>query len=142
MLYEFYDQTGDIDILRRLRSDVDTILEYYDRKIGQDGLVDNLDYWPFVDWQESWNESFGMPLAGLSGPSTIINLMYAYALNIASKICTATGREGLAVEYLARQDDIRHRVQQLCWDSQKGLYREGPDLHAILTARSILGGLE
>ncbi len=126
MLYEYYDQTGDQDLLKYLRSDVDAILEYYDRKIGQDGLVQNLDYWPFVDWQDDWKVSFGMPKAGLSGPSTIINLMYAYALDVGACICEATGRKGLAGEYRLRQEAILDRIQQVCWDEDKGLYREGP----------------
>ena len=126
MLYEYYHQTADSQILKALRSDVDAILEHYDRKIGADGLLYNLDYWPFVDWQEAWQQSYGMPLAGLQNSSTIINLMYAYALDQAARICDATDRPGLAAEYRNRQFRMIQSVQQLCWDDVKGLYREGP----------------
>ena len=41
-------------------------------------------------------------------------------------ICEATGRKGLAGEYRLRQEAILDRIQQVCWDEDKGLYREGP----------------
>ena len=37
-----------------------------------------------------------------------------------------TGREGLAEEYRKRQKQIAEKVQKLCWDEERGLYREGP----------------
>lgn len=128
MLQEYYLQTGDLEIIRLLRSDVDAVLAYFDRKIGSNGLVENLDYWPFVDWQPAWAETAGVPLAGQGCPSTIINLMYGYALASAANICTATGRPGLAEEYRQRQADITSRIQELCWDDNKGLYRDGPEV--------------
>lgn len=37
MLLEYYRRTGDTDILKRYRADVDSILEYYDRHLGAAG---------------------------------------------------------------------------------------------------------
>ena len=49
---------------KRYRADVDSILEYYDRHLGPQGLVENLGYWDFVDWQESWHDTMGRPSGG------------------------------------------------------------------------------
>ena len=129
MLLEYYQQTNDIETIKRYRSDVDTILEYYDRKIGVDGLVGSLGYWEFVDWQEVWSETAGMPTARLKGPSSIINLMYAYGLNCGAVLYEATGRNGMAEEYRMCQKAITTQVQQLCWDEEVGMYREGPKVN-------------
>lgn len=126
MLLEYYQQTGDVSVLKQYRSDVDEILEYYDRHIGEDGLVGKIDYWAFVDWQKEWRQTAGMPSAALSGPSTIINLMYAYALHCGAMINEYSGRSSLAAEYLERQSSIKQNIQKDCWDETKGLYREGP----------------
>ena len=128
MIWEFYERTGDRSVLLRYRSDVDAILEYYDRKIGASGLIESVDYWPFVDWLPEWRDTFGTPQAALQGPSTIINLMAAYALQVAAAIMRETGRTALAEEYLMRQKALCSRVQELCWDAEAGLYREGPAL--------------
>lgn len=126
MILEYYRRTGDVELLKRYRADVDMILEYYDRHIGSQGLVEDLGYWDFVDWQEMWQKSAGRPGAVSQGPSAIINLMYGYALLNAAEINELTGRTGLAQEYRDRQKAIADRVQELCWDEQRGMYREGP----------------
>ncbi len=127
MLYEYWQRTGDLDLLQQYRTDVDRILDYYDRHIGPSGLVEDLGYWDFVDWQDAWADNAGCPGATKSGPSTIINLMYGKALLAGSEIWAAAGRPPLSLEYQTRQKAIAERVQALCWDEDKGLYREGPD---------------
>lgn len=126
-LWEYYYHTKDIDILRRYRSDLDRILDYYDSKIDEKtGLVGWIGYWPFVDWQPVWDDKFGTPLSREEGPSTIINLMYAYALQRASDISKATGRKALAEEYLDRADSINKNVNSYCFDKCKMMYKDGP----------------
>lgn len=127
MLRDYYWQTGDKAEIKRYRSDVDTILEYYDRKVGESGLVEKVGYWPFVDWQEAWADNAGVPAAATVGPSTIHNLMYAYALQCGAELAEATGRNGLKQEYLDRQQAVCRKVQELCWDWEREMYRDGPE---------------
>ncbi len=127
MLREYYWQTGDLETVKRYRSDVDAILEYYDRQMGAGGLVEQVGYWAFVDWQKAWAETGGVPAAAAKGPSTILNLMYGYALQCGAQLAGAGGRSGLEREYLERQQAVCSRVRELCWDEERGMYREGPD---------------
>ena len=92
MLREFYEQTGEAETVKKYLPDIDMILTYYDRKIGDDGLVGRLGYWEFVDWQPAWAETGGIPAALQEGPSTIINLMYALALRNAAELNRIFGR--------------------------------------------------
>lgn len=127
MVEEYYLHTKDITELLRYRVDVDSILSYYELHMGKEGLVEHLGYWQFVDWQEAWRDNMGVPTAALTGPSTIINLMYAYALKCGARINEITGRYGMAEEYTRRQQNVLIQVQKLCWDEKNGLYKEGPD---------------
>lgn len=127
MLWEYYQQTGDEETVRICRGNIDRILDYYDAKIGEDGLVGRLEFWEFVDWQPDWAELAGIPRALQQGPSSIINLMYAYALGCGSSLFSAMGRKGLAEEYKSRREALLERIQDLCWDAEKGMYREGPE---------------
>lgn len=127
MLLEYVEQTKDLETVRPYFPDIDLILGYYDRRIGTDGLVGRLGYWEFVDWQEAWKACAGIPAALQEGPSTIINLMYAYALQCAARLNEIVGRYGLAEEYLQRQKQITETVERLCWDEDRGMYREGPN---------------
>lgn len=126
MLWEYYRQTGDKETVRLCRGDIDRILDYYDSKIGEDGLVGRLEFWEFVDWHPSWDDCAGTPRALQHGASTIINLMYAYALQCGIQLFQATGRSGLAEEYRQRRQTILDTVQRFCWDGDKNMYREGP----------------
>lgn len=128
MLWEYAERKDDPALIRLCRGDVDRVLDYYDSRIGADGLVGRLDFWEFVDWQDAWNATAGTPAALLHGPSTIINLMYAYALDCASKLMAKTGRPALAEEYRARREAILAAIEKRCWDETAGLYREGPDV--------------
>lgn len=126
MLWEYFWQTGELREVRKYFPDMDRILDYYDRKIGEDGLVGRLGYWEFVDWQEAWAENGGMPTALLHGPSTIINLMYTCALECAAKLNETAGRTGMAEEYKKRREAVLQEIQARCWDEERGMYREGP----------------
>lgn len=128
MILEYYRQTGDVSVLKAYRADVDRILETFAQKEGRSGLAENLDYWEFVDWQSDWGELFGRPRASLSGPSAVINLMYAQALEAGAQINENSGRPGMAQEYRKRKEHILSIVKELCWDPGKGLLKEGPDL--------------
>ncbi len=126
MLWEYYQQTKDMDTIQQCRGDIDRILDYYDRKIGNDGLVGRLEFWEFVDWQPAWNKWNGIPAALQSGASTIINLMYAYGLFCGGQLNHAMGRNGLSKEYETRRENILHTVWNDCWDEKQEMFREGP----------------
>ncbi|MEI2396175.1 alpha-L-rhamnosidase C-terminal domain-containing protein [Paenibacillus phytohabitans] len=124
MLYDYYWQSGDADLIKRYRSTVDAILDWFDRKIGDSGLVEQIGYWEYIDWVAEWEG--GMPVAGKEGPSTIHNLMYASALQTAAKLNAATGRSQVGEEYEARASRILGLIERLCWSKEQGMYREGP----------------
>jgi hypothetical protein len=111
---------------RLYRPDIDRILDYYDGKRDATGLVGPIGFWPFIDWQDGWKETWGVSPAYFEGPSAIINLMYAYALECGAKLYEATGRPGTAAEYRQRRGEILRKVKELCFDPEKGMVREGP----------------
>lgn len=128
MIKEYIDHTNDTEEIRKYLGDVDDILNYYDsHRESIYGLVGHIGYWPFVDWRQIWT-SQGVPNALAYGPSTIINLMYAYALEQAACICESVGRMGTAQEYRRRKSDITEMIQKICYNESRCLYREGPGL--------------
>jgi len=129
MIKEYIDYSNDVGEIRKYLGDVDDILTYYDsHREEKYGLVGQIGYWPFVDWQQAWASHGGIPNALEHGPSTIINLMYAYALEQAACVCEAVGRAGMAEEYRGRKKTITETVQRICYNEGRCLYREGPGL--------------
>lgn len=128
-LWEYVEHTGDLALGRLYRPDMDRILDYYDGKRDGSGLVGRIDPWAFMDWQDDWRETGGVSPAYFEGPSAIVNLMYAYALECGAKLYEATGRPGTAAEYRQRRAEILQKVKALCFDPEKGMVREGPACH-------------
>ena len=126
MIREYYFHTGDRSVLYQYRADCDRILAWFDGRLTERGLMGHPGFWPFVDWQDAWRENAGAPTALRHGESTVISLMYAFALGCAAEISAQSGRTELAEEYLARKQAICDAVQLFCWSEPRQMYREGP----------------
>ena len=127
MLNDYYLQTGSDHLLRRFRSTVDSILEWFGRKVGESGMAEQLGYWEFFDWPDEWGPGYGEPNAVLKeGISTDENLVYAYFLGVAADMYDRIGRTQDAGFYREERMRLLAAVQKLCWDDERGLYREGP----------------
>jgi alpha-L-rhamnosidase len=125
MVEDYYMQTGDKGIIKKYRSTIDTILNWYDERMGESGLVENLGYWEFIDWVKQWDK--GVPDAVNVGPSASHNFIYAYTLKVAARINKACGRDGIADEYEDRAASIINKVEKLCFCEEDNLYKEGPN---------------
>ena len=75
MLHDHMMYFGDREFLRIHMGTVDGILEYFRRNLDERGLVGKVGglngrdrYWSFIDWTKQWDQTSGMPHAGLYGP--------------------------------------------------------------------------
>lgn len=132
MLYDHMMYFGDKKFLREHMGAVDGILEFFNRNLDERGLVSKVGglnvfdrYWSFIDWTIQWNETTGMPRAGMAGPITMESLLYIMGLTHAAEILEYLGRKGVADEYRQRAEKVREAVNQYCTD-QDGMYLDGP----------------
>ncbi|HUM84998.1 MAG TPA: hypothetical protein PLN48_14730 [Lachnospiraceae bacterium] len=127
MLLEYWEHTGDIKILRRYYFDCRTILEAFRRCIDTNtGLLGATGFWDFVDWQSAWNENSGQPGALKKGPSTVMSLMLACALEDTARIGELAGFQAEAKEYRVQKETLLQAVRKYCFDGIRGMFREGP----------------
>lgn len=125
MLKDHLMYFGDLDLIRRYRPTIDAVLDWFDRKLTEQGMVDKTGYWSFVDWVEGWDQ-VSVPPANRKGPMTVYNLMYVVALVTAAELNEVTGRTGIADEYRLRAKEITTAVQNNCWDSGVRFFTDGP----------------
>jgi len=126
MLKDYYMETGDASLLERYRPTMESVLAWFKRKTGINGLVEDVGYWDFADWTDAWDDISGVPRAATAGPSTIHNLVYAYALETGAFIMEALNLNPLADNYRQERSSILEKIENLCWSEEKYLYREGP----------------
>lgn len=125
MICDHYDFFGDLEIVRRYRSTIDGILDWFDRSLAEDGFVHNDDrHWNYFDWVEGWEE--GVIPASRTGPNAAYSLLYIKALQRAAKLCRYTGRQDTAAEYEHRAGRIIKAIKETCWNEERGLFQDGP----------------
>ena len=128
MLEDYHAQTADAALLGRYRTTVDTVLDWFDRRVNRaTGLFDSTEHWPYFDWVEDWKN--GVPNAVWAGPSTLANLLLILGLRSGARVMALTGRTALGEEYEARARAVADAVERTAWDEAEGLYREGPDFN-------------
>ncbi|KAK3944420.1 Six-hairpin glycosidase-like protein [Diplogelasinospora grovesii] len=135
MIYDHMVNFGDERLIKRYIGAVDGVLNYFDERINDLGLVGQFDpdCWAFVDWVDEWFTP-GRGFTGLAvpkayyerGAATYNSLLYAYTLLKASEICAFLGRTNTAEEYLSRQQRLIQAVQRHCYDSGTGFFLDGP----------------
>ncbi len=132
MLFDHMMFFGDREFLRRHMGAIDGVLEYFRRSLDGRGLVGKTGgrngwepYWSFIDWTPQWDETSGMPAAGLQGPITMESLLYILGLSRAADILEYLGRSGVAEEYRGRAEEVRKAVARFCTD-ENGVVEDGP----------------
>ncbi|KAK8847728.1 hypothetical protein IAR55_005587 [Kwoniella newhampshirensis] len=129
---------------------INSVLEWFERKTGNKGLVTNLprEYWSFIDWHGDWegDEDFkdpGVPPAGRSdGTWSFMSMLYAYTLERVVTLCKQVGRPAQIDEYSSRAKRTIGAVKAHCFDGQaftdseasrKGPYSQQSQVWAVLS---------
>ncbi len=96
-----------------------SMLEQFEPYVNQDGLLENLPGWSFVDWVPQWNN--GDAPDGATGVSSINNLLYVYALQKSAQVEDYLGEPLLAQRLRARATRTANAVRAKFWDESRGL---------------------
>jgi alpha-L-rhamnosidase len=136
MLHDHMQYFGDKSLVRRYISTVDGILNYFDSRLNDLGLVGQFDEenWAFVDWVDEWTtprqikKSCMPPAYWTAGAATVNSLLYSMALLHAADIAEFIGRQSTAEEYRQRSKDINDAVNRHSFEA--GIYLDGPGVEA------------
>jgi len=86
-LEEYLKRSGDTDLIEKFRPRIEKLLKYFTGFENEDGLLEHLDSWNFVDWSHA-NEV----VQDVNYPT---NMLYSYALKAAARLY---GDESLKVK--------------------------------------------
>ena len=123
-----YDQmmwAGDKKFTSQFDIGIYTVLEWFNKKIQDNGLVGPIDWWAYADWCVDWKS--GVPPGGLEGNSALFSLHFSYTLKNAAKIYRFIGKKHLADIYEKQAKQLLESVNHLCFDAEKGLYSDTPE---------------
>ena len=115
----YYQWSGESEVLTDLYPHfleaIDWFMTYFDKNVG---LLGNLPYWVFIDW--AYNREKGKYNA-------IVNAQFMDCLRIVGKIAKMLGDSFHERKYYELADSIKNRLNELCWVSESGCYRDSTD---------------
>ena len=134
MVYDHIMYFGDRTLAAEHMPAIDQILHYFERHLTEEGYVEKIGgvnmearFWSFIDWADAWNDTSGMPTAGLKGPLTMETLLYIYGLQHAGYIADFLGRGEEARLYRERAAKAQEAVRKYCIVENK-MVQDGPGI--------------
>lgn len=101
-----------------------------------DGLVQGLPGWNFVDWAAGWEA--GMPPAADGGTSAVLNWHFVLALRTVAELEGLGGEPEMAALHRRRASEISTALDAACWDEDRGLYLDAPGRRDISEHAQVL----
>lgn len=134
MIYDHMMYFGDSSLVAEHMPAIDQILHYFERHLTKEGYVEKVGginmearFWSFIDWAEEWNDTSGMPTAGLKGSLTMETLLYIYGLQHAGYLADFLGRKEEAKLYRERAEKAQKAVLEYCM-GENGMLQDGPGI--------------
>jgi hypothetical protein len=144
MIHDYWLHRKDDAFIQSFSDGMQNVLKWYEKRIGPNGLLGKLQWWPFVDWSwslDSLENAGGVPPGGCSGSSSIITLQFAYSLQKAAQVFEYGGNRQLAARYKALASSLTSNTLKLCWDSKRNLLADRPDKKTFSQHANILAVL-
>ena len=127
MLNDYLWHRPDYEFIFEFLVPMQNIITWFEKRIDpKTGMLGSIEFWPFVDWADAWNEVRGTPPDALTGNSSITTLLFAMALDQASEIFNFYGYSDIGKSYTARADELTMATRKLCWDNEKGFMADSP----------------
>ena len=102
---------------------VRAVMEAFRRRVGENGLLQAMNGWNYVDWVgKAWND--GVPPDGHEGTSGVINWQYALVLGLTADLEDLMGESELAHRNRRLLRQVAAAQQQRFWDDTRGLYAD------------------
>lgn len=137
MVHDFWLYRGDDEFVRAQIPGTRTVLDWFLERQRSDGLLGNIDWWPFVDWGKDFG--FGVPPQDANGGSSVITLEYIEALRYGAELESAFGDSIRAQRYRDAELHAVNGIRGLCWNNTYRLIADTPAHKHYSQHANILG---
>lgn len=143
MVYDYMMYRGDFAFIEQQSNAIESVLYWFEKNVDNIGMLGIMDYWNFVDWSFGpWRPELpigGTPPSTFDGNSSVLSLLYVYALQKANIIFTEIGNLEKAAYYNDIAVKIKNETYELCWDASKGLLADSPSKTTFSQHANALG---
>ena len=110
-VHNLYRYTGDRDLVAELLVPAERMMRWFESYLGDDGLLHDVSGWALIDWASVY----------VSGCSSIINGLWARALEELAEVARWLGNEGTAAWADQRYEGVKAGFD-VFWDEGRGSY--------------------
>jgi hypothetical protein len=126
MVHDYWMYVDDPQFVKQMLPGVRAILSFYRGYQKENGSLNRMPWWNFVDWVKQWKN--GEPPAGADGGSSAaLDLQLVLAYQWASDLEKGLGNPALAVQYQAAARQLQATVLTTDWDAARGLFADQPE---------------
>ncbi|TNF95971.1 MAG: alpha-L-rhamnosidase [Gammaproteobacteria bacterium] len=122
MVHDYHMLRDDPAYVKDRMTGVRGVLDWFEDKVDDTGLVGPLPWWPFVDWPDEFKT--GMAPGSRDGHSILVSLHYVYAMQRAIELEKAFGREHEAKRLQGKVDDMLDAIRIEGWVAEKGMFKD------------------
>ncbi len=111
-LGKYVEYTGDLTPAAEVFPAVLRLLDWFDRFVDEDGLLDKLPEWNFIDWAD----------VDRRGECTAMNALYHRTLQVAGELARRLEMPRIAADLAKRAESIAAAINIHLWDEHAGVY--------------------
>ncbi len=124
MLHDYLMYRNDPDFLKQFLPGMQSVLEWFVRRVDENGMLTNLEWWNFTDWTIDFQN--GIPPGADDGYSANVSLQFVKSLIHAAELYKYFGQDHEANKYSVLAKRIKKSVMNNCYDKISGLIAETP----------------
>jgi alpha-L-rhamnosidase len=137
MVHDFWQYRADDGFVRAQLPGIRTVLDWFMARQRNDGLLEKIPWWPFVDWGKDFVD--GVPEQDEDGGSSVITLQFVEALRYGAELEETYGDKHFAEIYRRAADRAVSAIWKSCWNEQFQLLADTPTQEHFSQHANILG---
>ena len=125
MLHDYHMHRGDTAFVRQFLPGIRSVLQWFEDRQDQNGLLTDLQWWNYVDVAEGFPD--GVPPGAEDGHSTLITLQWVYALDYAAELFDYFQEADQAAHYRQLSERTKRAIVQTSYDTTRQLFADLPE---------------
>ncbi|UZR93476.1 alpha-L-rhamnosidase C-terminal domain-containing protein [Chondrinema litorale] len=138
MVHDYWMLCDDDKLIASMLPAMLDILNWYEARLDQNGMIGKLEWWNFLDWVTGHGWETGVPPGVDDSNSSVISLQYVYAMDKGIELMEKFNYSSQVEKYKKLSKRIKESVYKDCYDVQKGLIADTPNKKEFSQQANIL----
>ena len=140
MVHDYWMHRSDDEFIHQFLPGIEQVLGWFDRQLNEDGLLEPLPFFDYVDWGFG-NRRNQIDADADNRSSAVHSLFYAWTLDQAADLFGHFGKESKELEFRYQAEKLKTNVYDCCFDAGLGLMSDSPSKELFSKQTNIMAVL-